>query len=40
MKEITISRVIYQEKQYANSDISSAQRISEHFAALQIHCGG
>lgn len=33
MKGITISRAIYQEKLYANSDISSSQWIGEHF-----HC--
>lgn len=40
MKEITISRAIYQEKLYANGDISSSHWISEHFTALRIHCGG
>lgn len=40
MKEITISGAIYQEKLYANGDISFSPRISEHFSALQIHSGG
>lgn len=37
MKDITISCAIYQEKLYANGDISSSHWVSEHFAALQIH---
>lgn len=39
MKEITISCAFYQEKLYANGDISSSDWISERSAALQIHCG-
>lgn len=39
MKAITISHAIYQEKLYANGDISSSHQISERFA-LQLHCAG